>query len=183
MDRGETMSIYTRKGDKGKTDLIGKGVVKSHPRIHVIGLLDEVMVWLGALISRFDEQQIATDDIEYIYQQFFITQSIIADVEGRTDLKLTEEVINNLETKIDEFEKELPPLRNFIYYTGHKDAILCQQIRVKIRTVERWLVELHQKEVIEPTILAFVNRVSDYFYNLGRYLNVKNKYKERIIKL
>lgn len=177
------MAIYTRKGDYGQTDLIGGRVMKAHPRLHVIGLMDEVMVLLGQLISRCEEKGLDVRNIEYIYRQFFILQTIIADVKGAYGFSITTDVIAKLENWIDSLDKNLPPLRHFIYYTGHEDALLSQLIRVKIRTVERWLVNLGENEAIDPLALAFINRVSDYFYIFGRWLNHHYHYEEKILQL
>lgn len=177
------MPIYTRRGDCGETDLLGKRVKKSHPRLHAIGMVDEVMVLLGELMSRLEEERMEISDLEIIYQKFFIIQTMIADVKGTFGFQITDRDVAWLEEKIDGFERQLRPLKQFIYYTGHKLANLSQRIRVKIRAVERYLVEMNEKESIDPFLLSYVNRCSDYFYCWARYLNKRYGYEEKQIKL
>ena len=94
-----------------------------------------------------------------------------------------DQTISFLENKIDGMERDLPPLQNFIYYTGHPLALLSQQIRVKIRLVERLAVKLNERDSIDPFVLRFLNRSSDYFYILGRYINKMYGYQEKIMRL
>lgn len=178
------MTVYTKKGDQGNTDLIHMRVSKSNSRINLIGHLDEVMVILGKLISQQNpKDDILMNQLKSIYKDFFIIQSKIADINNQFKIELKEKKILELEESINDMELQLPKLKNFIYYTGHSDSILAQEMRVKIRGVERLAVTLSEKEDVEPITLMYLNRVSDYFYTLGRYFNYLNEVEEEIIKL
>lgn len=175
------MKIYTKTGDEGTTGLIGKRVSKSHIRIEIIGLLDEVMVLLGQLISALDKEVFDLDELRLIYQNFFKIQTMIADINNEYQFNITNQAIEHLEQQIDRLTKPLPPLKNFIYYTGHEWASLAQLVRTKIRTVERSMIALHEVEPIDSNLLVYINRASDYFYTLGRYINCVLEIDEEII--
>lgn len=176
------MKIYTKTGDQGKTGLIGERVSKTHPRIHIVGLIDEVMVLEGRLLSAIsDKGLIHREELKVIYKVFFKIQTMIVDLNKQFGYEISMEEIQLLEQRIDAYESELPVLKNFIYYMGHPDALVAQEIRSKIRTVERHVVQLHEDEEIDEQILRYLNRVSDYFYTLGRYINHIEGVEEEII--
>jgi cob(I)alamin adenosyltransferase len=176
------MKVYTKTGDKGQTSLLQGRVSKSHPRIHIVGMLDKVMVLLGKLMSKVEETELK-EELKQIYKVFFTIQTQIVDVKNDYLAFVTDEDIRFLEVRIDEMQTSLPVLKNFIYYGGHDHAILSQELRSDIRTVERYVVELDQIESVNEKTTGYLNRASDYFYTLGRYLNWTYQVEEEIIKL
>ena len=178
------MKVYTKTGDKGETGLIKDRVSKAHPRIHIIGMLDDVMVQQGILLSSVEEKGLLKkDDLRQVYKTFFIIQSKLADVNNQYGLSIEEEYIDFLEQAIDLMDEVLPKLKNFIYYTGHTESLIAHKVRTKIRNVERLVVHLNNEEKIDSGIMIYLNRSSDYFYTLARYINFVQNIEEEIINL
>lgn len=176
------MSIYTKTGDKGKTTLFNPKpkekifVSKASLRIEAIGALDELNSSLGLVKGRLNakNQQL----IEKIQTDLFILGSILAGA----DFKFPSQKTKYLEKKIDNLEKLLPPIRNFIIPGGSETASLLHLSRSIARRAERQVVKLSNKENISPSILKFLNRLSDTLFILAREANHKEKIKERLWK-
>ena len=177
------MSIYTKNGDSGKTSLLSKRVRKSDYRIELNGQIDELMVMLAFLIEDLKENDEFVNSLKLVYKNLFKITSMIADVNKQMNLELDTQEVNELETEIDEMSLSLPKLKHFIYYTGSYKSMKCQEIRAKVRSVERTAVRLFDVEGIDNNILTYLNRLSDYFYTLGRYLNLLDGYEEDILNL
>jgi cob(I)alamin adenosyltransferase len=176
------MKIYTKQGDGGLTHLLNERVSKTNSRIQIIGELDEVMVLIGKLISSLEQLELK-EELKHIYKQTFTMQAVLADVNQKHGYQITKDEINFLEQSIDRMDQSLPQLQNFIYCTGHETATSSHLTRVKVRAVERLLVHLNEVEKIEQTVLAYMNRLSDYFFTLARYLNQLFDVEEEIIRL
>ncbi len=179
------MGIYTRKGDEGKTDLIGKRVSKANLRIEINGQLDELLVKLAFLIENFkDNNEVKHfEDLKIIYTQLFKITSLIADVNKEFGYMINEKDITDLENEIDQMSGQLPKLKNFIYYTGTNISMLCHEVRAKVRSIERIVVQLFENEELDFIVLTYINRLSDYFYTLARYMNLKAGNTEDLLKL
>lgn len=178
------MKIYTKYGDTGKTSLLSERVSKTDLRIETNGQIDELLVLLAYLIEDIkpkDEE--ITTDLQTIYRRLFIISSIIADVNDEFNYLVDDKNVKFLEDRIDEMSSDLPKLKHFIYYTGSKNSILAHQIRAKTRSVERAAVRIFENEDIDPIILIYLNRLSDYFYTLARYLNIKSGNEEDTLKI
>lgn len=176
------MKIYTKTGDSGKTGLLNDRVSKTSLRIEVNGQLDETMVLLAFLIEELkNKYDSICKEVKVIYKDLFTITSMIADIKNYYHFNINDSSIEKLEKSIDEMSKDLPVLKNFIYYTGSKTAMLCHHIRAKIRSVERTTVRLFETEEIDNMILSYLNRLSDYFYTLARYLNKLEGIEEDIL--
>ncbi|NLC95534.1 MAG: cob(I)yrinic acid a,c-diamide adenosyltransferase [Bacilli bacterium] len=174
------MKIYTKKGDHGQTSLLNERVSKTDLRIEINGQIDELLVELAMFIEAIKEK--GEDNIylqlKAIYRDLFKLMSIIADKQKVLNLSINDTDITKLEQTIDSLSAHLPPLNSFIYYMGTKEAMVCQKIRAKVRGVERLMVHLFETDELDERILMYLNRLSDYFYTLGRYLNVLSGYEE-----
>lgn len=179
------MGIYTRKGDEGKTDLIGKRVSKVNLRIETNGQLDELMVKLAFLIEKFkgNNEVKYYDDLKKIYRKIFTITSMIADINKEFGYMIKEKDISALENEIDQMTEHLPKLKSFIYYTGTYTSMLCHEVRAKVRSVERIVVELFETEELDYIVLIYLNRLSDYFYTLARLMNIIEGNDEDLLKL
>lgn len=177
------MSIYTKKGDKGETDLISLRVKKSDINIEVIGQIDNLMVLFSILIVELKEKQNddMVNDLKTIYKKLFLIQTIICDTKDVYKMKITDEDIKFLETKIDFYSKQLPVLHNFIYYTGDKTSMYCHEVRTKVREVERIIIRLNDDREIDSFVLGYVNRLSDYLFTLARFINKTRGGEEDLI--
>lgn len=178
------MSIYTRTGDKGETGLAnGERVSKNSPLINFVGSLDELNAHLGVCVSSLKHLPNAdfsneVNFLEKIQSNLFVIGSI--SVFAKLDFEVQKEV-KQLEKTIDEYEKILPKLTNFILPGGHDIASKIHLLRTVSRKVEIMAHSLEQEEI--KNITPYLNRLSDYLFVLARYLNFKLDYKETIWKI
>ena len=174
------MKIYTRKGDAGTTSLIGgTQVAKFHYRIAAYGSTDELNAQVGAVRDAIEDTQIR-DFLYTIQNNLFIIGSILAS-DGRNQMKLPEIGENDvevLEKEIDQIEQQLPALRNFILPGGHSLISHCHIARTVCRRAERKTVQLNENERVNPMIITYLNRLSDYFFVLARLMAQKLGVKE-----
>ena len=167
------MKIYTKKGDKGKTGLIGgTRVSKASLRIESYGAVDELNSWLGVvrdgeIKSKYKEQLIEIQD-----RLFTVGSSLACDPEKST-MKIPDLLIEDvqlLEIWMDEMDKELEPMRSFILPGGNQTASFCHVARCICRKAERNVVVLSESEFVADLVLMYLNRLSDYLFVLSRKL-------------
>ncbi len=171
------MPIYTRTGDTGTTALFGgKRVLKCEELIDVYGSIDELNSWLGLLASQIEAVEVQTF-LQKIQSDLFTTGSVLAG--WKRDLNFLEGRIREMEARIDIMEKELPPLTNFIIPGGSPLGAYTHITRSICRRVERQSVALMQKQEVNPTIIKYLNRLSDLFFMLARFIN-ENAHVEEI---
>ncbi len=165
------MKIYTKKGDKGETSLIGGDRVKKHHiRIEAYGTIDELNSYIGILRS-FTSDAINTNVLPEVQDRLFTIGSILASAPGSKmivpDLHETDIVL--LEKSIDKMHEELPELKSFVLPAGSLEIAHCHVARCICRRAERLIVDLAENQEVEPGIIQYVNRLSDYLFVLGRY--------------
>lgn len=175
------MKVYTKTGDKGETGLVGGSrVSKSDIRIETYGDVDELNSHLGVLVSllKHDEKFNAVLDVlESVQNSLFTLGSLLAsEKESRDKYKLPRldlKIIELLEESIDEYEKTLEPLRNFILPNGTPAAAAAHVARSVCRRVERRLVafSISMPDEAPEHGLQLLNRLSDYLFVLSRYIN------------
>ncbi|OGH13534.1 MAG: ATP:cob(I)alamin adenosyltransferase [Candidatus Levybacteria bacterium RIFCSPLOWO2_02_FULL_37_10] len=173
------MPIYTKTGDKGQTGLFsGKRVSKASFRMEAIGTVDELNSIIGLVISQIPnpKSQITNELIE-IQKDLFVIGSALAN--PRQALNLSKRV-KEFEKTIDKMAKELPPLFNFILPGGGKAGSMLHLARTVCRRTERRIVELSKKEKVQSDLIVYINRLSDLFLTMSRYINHLEK-KEEII--
>lgn len=164
--------IYTKTGDDGTTSLFGgKRLPKHHLRIESYGTVDELNVYVG-LVRDVIEAQTEKDFLKEIQDRLFtIGSSLASDPEKQLitpDLKIAD--IEALEKAMDAMNVQLPALRHFILPGGHTSVSFCHLARVVCRRAERLVVALSEVESVEPLILQYLNRLSDYFFVLARQI-------------
>lgn len=169
------MKIYTKVGDKGTTSLIGgTKVSKSDDRIEAYGTVDELNSYVGLCKDIIGDEP-AKKTLQEIQDRLFTMGSTLAcDPEKETKMVLPdlhESDIEFLEKEIDKMEKVLPEMKNFILPGSHHIVSSLHIARCVCRRAERCCVRigLHSKEV-DPIILKYLNRLSDYFFVLSRYI-------------
>lgn len=174
------MKIYTKTGDKGETSLIGGVRVKKHCiEIDAIGDVDELNASIGVLVSQVDNKSFLAvrEHLVETQHRLFTIGSNVADVQmnlGQVP-KLREEDIHTLESWIDEMEKELQPLQQFILPGGSSVAAQAFFVRAICRRAERRVVELRERQSnLDPLIQQYLNRLSDALFVFGRWLNRMN---------
>jgi cob(I)alamin adenosyltransferase len=165
--------IYTRTGDDGTTGLIGgKRVSKDSPLIETNGSLDELNALIG--LVRSNTLPAGVDQIlQRIQEDIFVIGAEIATPAdaARKSPKIGDEDIKITEREIDAIENDLAPLKSFILPGGAKAASELHLARAVARRAERQCVALSRNVRISPEVLSYINRLSDLFFVLARFVN------------
>jgi cob(I)alamin adenosyltransferase len=167
------MKIYTKTGDDGTTGLFGGGrVSKGDPIVEAYGTIDELNAVIGmARATRLDA--FADGLLARIQSDLFTLGAEVACVPGE-EHKLKMNLIEDadglrLEQAIDEAEKDLPPLKNFVLPGGSPQAAALHFARTVTRRAERLLVRMPNDE--RPCVVVYLNRLSDLLFVLARRAN------------
>ncbi|NNE15508.1 MAG: cob(I)yrinic acid a,c-diamide adenosyltransferase [Saprospiraceae bacterium] len=174
------MKVYTKTGDKGMTALFGgKRVAKDNLQIEAYGTVDELNAFLGSLISYIDEVEILKE-LKPIQSTLFDIGAHLASDGKATDYlpEIKEDLIQKLEASMDNMTKSLPELKNFIMPGGNQRISAAHICRTVCRRTERRVVALQQELPIPQIIIVYLNRLSDYFFVLSRYLCVLDNIDE-----
>jgi cob(I)alamin adenosyltransferase len=166
------MKIYTKKGDKGQTSLIGGDrVSKHHIRIEAYGTIDELNSYIGILRS-FVSDEVNAHVLPEIQDRLFTIGSLLAQAPGSKMIlpDLIDSDIILLESSIDKMNDALPALRSFVLPAGSLEIAQCHVARCVCRRAERQIVQLDELQNVEPEILKYINRLSDYLFVFGRYV-------------
>lgn len=171
------LKIYTKTGDTGKTALIGgTKVPKSHIRIEAYGTVDELNSYIGLVNDHITDDASSKSLLKEIQDRLFtIGSSLACDPDRETKMKipdLLETDVQLLEQSIDSMNEELPPMTHFILPGGHVAVSTCHIARCICRRAERLCVGMQEQEqFIEPLVLKYLNRLSDYLFVLARRLS------------
>jgi len=172
---GKEFKVYTKTGDDGTTGLVGGNRVKKYdPRLEGYGTVDELNASIG-IIRSFD----IPDDIKSLLIQiqnklFNIGSRLASDHKGDSftaKLVVKNEEIEVLETAIDKFEEDLPALKKFILPGGELSVAQCHMSRTICRRAERRIVEFAEQTPVQPEIIKYINRLSDFLFVLARKLS------------
>jgi len=168
------MKIYTKAGDKGTTSLIGgTKVSKAHLRIEAYGTVDELNSYIGLCKDLLTDKNSNTVLQEVQDRLFTIGAALACNPEKETKMKipdLKEEDITLLEKEIDKMNETLPPMKSFILPGGHITVSHIHISRCICRRAERCCVRLEaEQNEVEPIIIKYLNRLSDYLFVLARY--------------
>ena len=169
-----SFKIYTKTGDKGKTSLIGgTKVFKSDNRIESYGTTDELNSTIGLVIDLITDNNSKNALREIQDRLFTIGSSLACDGEKEPKMRLPdlkESDIIFLETEIDRMNASLPEMKSFILPGGHVQISTIHIARCICRRAERMCVRLQQsQEFVDPNIIIYLNRLSDYLFVLARY--------------
>jgi len=180
----EKSKIYTGKGDKGTTSLVGGyRVSKADPRIESYGTVDELNSFIGLLITTVEDQQ-DKEFLLFIQHKLFTIGSYLATDPKKTELKIqsmvTSDSIERIEKEIDQISEQLPKMKNFLLPGGSQSASLAHICRTVCRRAERQIYRLAETSPVEEPVLIFINRLSDYFFVLARKECIKNNGEEII---
>ena len=170
------MKIYTRRGDLGKTSIIGESDVDKHSiRVEAYGTVDELNSHLGLLRS-FTQDGFSKHLKELIFIQntlFLIGASLASKLDQPNSLNKNH--IKKIEKFIDAIEIELTPLKSFILPGGDVWSSYAQISRSICRRAERKITLLNNTEEVNVFILQFINRLSDYLFVLARKITRLNE--------
>lgn len=169
--------IYTRTGDTGETGLVGgQRVAKDAQRIEVYGTVDELNAFVG--LVRISARETKLDQLEQILErvqhELFNLGSVLAtlpeDIHPNQP-RVNQETIDQLEREIDQFNRDLKPLRSFVLPGGSRICAELHVCRTVCRRAERELVTLSHAEEIPREALLYLNRLSDAFFVWSRWVN------------
>ncbi len=169
------LKIYTRTGDLGKTSLIGgTKVPKSHIRIDTYGTVDELNSYIGLVSDHIADDHAKAMLKEIQDRLFTIGSSLACDPDKEPLMKipdLKESDISLLETEIDKMNEALAPMKFFILPGGHVAISTAHVARCVCRRAERCCVNMQEQAIfVDPLVIKYLNRLSDYLFVLARYI-------------
>ncbi|TLS35688.1 cob(I)yrinic acid a,c-diamide adenosyltransferase [Pseudalkalibacillus caeni] len=179
------MKIYTKTGDKGTTSLVyGSRVSKNDVRVDAYGTCDEANSQIGLALSflgniDFEGKKEFEETFHKVQTALFHVGAELATPEGKkVSWTVGEEDVTYLEENIDKWDEELKPLKNFILPGGHSSGSALHVARTIVRRAERSTVGI---EGVNPLVLAYLNRLSDFLFVAGRYINQKLGVAESVL--
>ena len=173
--------VYTRTGDRGKTRLAGgQQVWKDSLRVEAYGTVDELNSLVGVvrafhagLVGSQDASARLESELRWVQNKLFDVGGLLATIPGQEFKhmpKVTDKDATRLEKLIDECQKDLAPLKEFILPGGGKLSSLLHQTRAVCRRAERVCVRLAREESVDARIVKFLNRLSDALFVLARWV-------------
>ncbi len=173
--------VYTRTGDKGKTRLAGgQQVWKDSLRVEAYGTVDELNAALGVVRVMNAESGGASsssdrleEELRWVQNKLFDLGALLATAPGQTFKNMptvTAKEIKRVEQLIDACQQDLTPLKEFILPGGGKVSSFLHQARTICRRAERVCVRLAREEQVDPTIVIYLNRLSDALFVLARWV-------------
>lgn len=175
------MKIYTKTGDNGETSLLGgKRIKKNCIEMEAIGEVDELNASVGLLLSFLGDLKYNKKEFKSVREQLlniqnnlFVIGSNLAAVQ--TDLnkvpKLNLKSVSELEKWIDKMESLLPKLTQFILPGGDMAAAQSFYARAICRRSERQIIRIGERYELDSLVNKYINRLSDYLFVLGRFIN------------
>lgn len=172
--------VYTRTGDQGKTRLAGgQPVWKDAIRVEAYGQVDELNATLGVVRVLLAEERKKTAhgrrleaELRWMQNKLFDVGGILATAPGQTFRNMpcvTEQDVTRLEVLMDACQKDLHPLKEFLLPGGGKISGFLHLARTVCRRAERVCVTLARKEIVDPELVKFLNRLSDALFVLSRW--------------
>lgn len=166
--------IYTKTGDAGMTSLVGgKRVEKNCARLESYGTIDELNAQVGLLLTYVTEPA-DRENLICVQNTLFVAGAMLATEPGSPHAPactISDDDVRALELAIDRASEGLPAWRGFTLPGGHRAAALAHVCRTVCRRAERRILSLNATEEVSPKLIAYVNRLSDYFYVLALRLN------------
>jgi cob(I)alamin adenosyltransferase len=172
------MTIYTGRGDEGMTDLRDMSrVSKTSPRIEAYGTVDEANALIGTIRpTGYDD---VDDQLERIQNHLHIVQADFANPDPDDDAPVIREThVEELEGWIDAADEELEPLQSFVLPGGSGAGAALHHARTVVRRAERRAVDLANADPVNPVAVAYLNRLSDVLFTLGRLVNARDGVRE-----
>jgi cob(I)alamin adenosyltransferase len=173
------MRIYTKSGDTGLTSLIGaQQVSKNHIRLDAYGTVDELSAIIGGILLHLpDNEASLAHTIQMIQKDLFDIGSCLARVDQKQGSMSLNQRVDQIEQAIDQMTQSLPQLKGFILPSGAAGAVFSHMARTVCRRAERLVVSFIEQ--LEPelqsdnyySVQTYLNRLSDYFFSLARYIN------------
>ena len=182
------MKIYTKRGDKGFTSLYdGTQVSKDNEILDCIGNIDELNSEIGCLISFLKENEMFSElatRLVAMQSQLFDLGANVANPTEKKKIFFDKDglYVKSMEEDIDRMTKELPRLVNFILPGGSIEMAVAHRIRTICRRAERSYTSVCVDSQQHDNCQVYLNRMSDYFFTVARYIGMKQKVEEVIYK-
>ena len=163
--------IYTRTGDGGSAGLVdGSRVSKSSLRMAAIGEVDEANAAIGMAIAALGSGETALQLVRIQNELFDLGADVATPGEIEGALRIDPSQVARLEVEIDEMNAMLEPLTSFILPSGSAAVSALHVARAITRRAERAAVALHEREPLNPHLLAYLNRLSDHLFVAARFV-------------
>ncbi|HET7816484.1 MAG TPA: cob(I)yrinic acid a,c-diamide adenosyltransferase [Sphingomicrobium sp.] len=163
--------IYTRTGDGGTAGLVdGSRVSKASPRMAAIGEVDEANAAVGAAIALLEAGELRTSLVRIQNDLFDLGADVATPGEVDGALRIVSGQVERLEGEIDAMNARLEPLRSFILPSGPPAVAALHLARAIVRRAERAAVALDGAEPLNPQLLAYLNRLSDFLFVAARHV-------------
>ncbi len=168
------MRVYTKSGDKGTTSLIGgERVAKDDIRVEAYGTVDELTAFIGLLSDKLKEQAATRDYVEELYRINSMLMNLEAHLAAGDSPsfklpEIPEQSIEALEASIDAMQSKVAAIDSFTIPGGDAAISLCHVCRTICRRAERRSISAAEQFAIDERVVRYLNRLSDYFYLLGR---------------
>ena len=185
--------VYTKTGDKGKTRLAGgQQIWKDSVRVEAYGDVDELNSMIG-VVRAFNAESFGThpsadqleEELRWMQNKLFDVGGLLATAPGQTFKNMptvTARDVIRLEKLMDRCQKDLSPLKEFILPGGGKISSLLHQARTICRRAERICVRLGREEPLDPSLVRFLNRLSDALFVLARWMGKQQSEPEFLWK-
>ncbi|RQG90759.1 cob(I)yrinic acid a,c-diamide adenosyltransferase [Natrarchaeobius chitinivorans] len=172
------MSIYTGRGDDGRTDLRDMTrVSKTDPRIEAYGTVDELNALLGTIRPTGHDD--VDDRLRTVQNHLHVVQAEFANPDpDEDDPAIRAEHVEQIEEWIDDYDEELEPLTSFILPTGSDHGARLHHARTVCRRAERRAVDLASAERIDEDAVQYLNRLSDGLFTFARVVNARDGERE-----
>ncbi len=168
-------NVYTRTGDAGTTSLVGgERVKKNSIRLESYGTVDEFSSQLGIIMAMTDNIVIKSH-LTKIQNKLFNVGGYLATqaAEGESPKAwgLSDNDVAEVENWIDTLDEQTPKIRAFVLPGGCLESAQTHVARTVCRRAERRILDLCEQSYVDPTLIGYINRLSDYLFVLARYFN------------
>ncbi len=165
------MKIYTKTGDQGQTGLYsGRRLSKAHPRVEAYGTVDELNACVGLLRDHLTNHPPLREVLVEQQQLLFALGASLADDRPGERYEVPANAATDLEKYMDGMNEVLPKMTHFVLPGGAPAISYAHLCRTVCRRAERRVVELTEDTEVDPSIIIYLNRLSDYFFVFSRYL-------------
>ena len=172
--------VYTRTGDAGQTSLVsGTRVDKDDVLVEAYGTIDELNSNLGVLLhsTKLDNPEVIAI-VRKAQNKLFNIGGYLANDKADKLYGVTQEDVAELERMMDQMNETIPPAQGFVLPGGTRLSAQADRCRTVTRRAERRVVTLAKVATIDPLVLEYINRLSDFFFVFARYNNITNQVEE-----
>lgn len=179
--------LYTRTGDSGTTSLVGgQRVRKNSARLEAYGTIDELSSCLGAFASGTGCGDEVRKQVMEVQNELFNIGCYLATAVGEDARpecsSLTPAKMEEMEHWIDALDEATPKIRAFVLPGGSPAASAAHIARTVCRRAERRILDLAELEYVDPRVISYINRLSDYLFIAARHANHRAGFPEVIWK-